>query len=82
MPPRAAQLIGEYHVRYVFYGARVLPSVRRHLSLTHLLADPRLRLVYSSVATCRPSGHDRPLGCPSTGSYVFGIAAAPRPPGG
>ncbi|HKC76551.1 MAG TPA: hypothetical protein VKF37_20470, partial [Chloroflexota bacterium] len=79
LPPRAAQLSAEDHVRYVFYGARVLPSVRRHLSLTRLLADPRLRLVYSSVATCRPNGHDRPLGCPSTGSYVFGIAAETQP---
>jgi hypothetical protein len=73
LPPRAAQLIGEYHVRYVFYGGRVLPSIRRHLSLARLLANPHLRLVYTGAATCRVDGMHTLLQCPSSGPYVFAI---------
>jgi hypothetical protein len=82
LPPRAAQLIAEDHVRYVFYGAHVLPSVKRHLSLARLLANPRLRLVYSGATTCRAGGSRTLLQCPSSRPYVFAIAATPRPPDG
>jgi hypothetical protein len=82
LPPRAAQLIAEDHVRYVFYGAHVLPSVKRHLSLARLLADTHLRLVYSGATTCRAGGSHTLLQCPSSRPYVFAIAAAPRPPDG
>jgi hypothetical protein len=81
LTPRAAQLIAEDHVRYVFYGAHVLPSVKRHLSLARLLADPHLHLVYSSVAGCRRD--DRAdTRCPATGSYVFAIGDNGQPMGG
>jgi hypothetical protein len=79
LPPRAAQLIAEDHARYVFYGARVLPSVRRHLSLTRLLADPHLRLVYSGATTCRADGSHTLPQCPSSEPYVFAIGGDGRP---
>jgi hypothetical protein len=75
LPPRAALFVRRYHVHYVFYGAVVRPGASRHLSLVRLLADPRLRLVYSSNSTCRTEGSYTPVQCPPTATYLFGITA-------
>jgi hypothetical protein len=81
LPPRAARFIRRYQVRYVFYGAGVRPGATRHLNLTRLLADARLRLVYSSVAACRQGARTGMGDCPSTGSYVFAIEDNGQPMG-
>lgn len=79
LPPRAAHYVSQYHVRYVLYAAGVLPEVRRHLNLSRLLADPRLRLVYSSAPRCRDGAARVPSLCPATGSYVFALGTASHP---
>ena len=78
MPPRAARFIRRYPVRYIFYGAGVRPGATRHLNLARLLADARLRLVYTSAATCRGDRGHGPMACPATASYIFALSA-PEP---
>ncbi len=72
VPPRAARYVAQYHIhaRYVFYGAAVPPGASRQLNLTRLLADPRLRLVYTSAPACRTSGTEL---CPTGQSYIFAL---------
>jgi hypothetical protein len=82
LPPRAAQFIRRYQVRYVFYGAQVRPGATRHLNLARLLADARLHLVYTSAAACRQGARAGMEDCPSTGSYVFAIQDNGQPMGG
>ena len=75
LPPRAIRYIDAYRVRYVFYGEEVRPGVIRHLNVTRLLADPRLRLVYTSEPGCHDIDHmTKTTRCPTTGSYVFSLA--------
>jgi len=76
LPPCAARFVAQYHVRYVFYGAIVRVYTRRTLALPRLLADPSLRLAYSSAPACRSSAAYNPAACPSTGSYVFALRTA------
>ncbi len=80
MPPHAAHLVDQDHVRYVFYGAGVRQGTARHLNLPHLLADPALHLVYTSAPACgKSSGGDRLTNsCPATGSYVFALVPVPN----
>jgi hypothetical protein len=80
MPPQVTRFIRENDIRYVFYGAGVRRGATRHLTLARLLADPHLRLVYSSVAACR-KGDRVGRRCPSTGSYVFAIEDNSQPRG-
>ena len=80
LPARARGFIHDHHVRYVFYGSTIRQvSARRHLSLPRLLADPSLRLVYSSAA-CRRGSAGGYMNCPTTGTYVFAIASASSTP--
>jgi len=71
LPPHAALFTERYRVGYVFYGAAILPEARRRLNLARLLADPGLRLVYSSAPTCPVVGARE--ACPRAGSYVFAL---------
>jgi len=71
--PRLACLLARYRARYVYYGAAVPPLAHRHLNVARLLADDRLRLVYSSVAVCRPERARSRGACPPAGSYVFAV---------
>ncbi len=75
VPPRAARYVARYqiHARYVFYGAAVPPGATRRLNLMRLLADPRLRLVYTSAPACRTSGAERTGSCPTGQSYIFAL---------
>jgi len=75
LPPRAARFVAQYHVRYVFYGAIVRVYTRRTLDLSRLLADPSLRLAYTSAAACRSGAAYSPAACPPNGSYVFALNA-------
>jgi hypothetical protein len=78
LPSRAARFITQYHVRYVFYGARIRVMATRHLNLPRLLADPYLHLVYSSASTCQDDNSRGPMACPASASYVFALNA-PKP---
>lgn len=73
LPPRAARFIALYHVRYVFYGAQIRPGTTRRLHLVRLLADPRLRLAYTSTLACRTSGTEHTGSCPTGQSYIFAL---------
>jgi hypothetical protein len=75
LPERVARFASQYHIHYIFYGAQVRPGTTRHLNLARLLADARLRLVYSSVPTCRHDVARASRACPATGSYVFTLPA-------
>jgi hypothetical protein len=77
-PARAARFISRYHVRYVFYGARIRVTATRHLNLSRLLADPYLHLVYSSASTCQDDNSRGPMACPASASYVFALNT-PKP---
>jgi len=76
LPPRAARFVAQYHVRYVFYGAIVRVYTRRTLDLPRLLADPSLRLAYTSAPACRSGAAHDPTACPPNGSYVFALRTA------
>ncbi len=73
VPPRAARYVARYQINahYVFYGAAVPPGATRQLNLVRLLADPRLRLVYTSAPMCRVAGAHGRTACPVGSSYVF-----------
>jgi len=71
LPPRATAYVGQYHPRYVFYGARVRPGATRHLNLARLLGDPLLRLVYSSSPACHAPAVENARPCPTGQSYIF-----------
>jgi len=71
LPARAASFVDRYHVHYVYYGAAVRPDAIRHLSLPRLLADPALRLVYTSALACRDDGRRSSAACRQPGAYVF-----------
>jgi len=75
LPPRAARYVAHYHIhaRYVFFGAAVPPGATRQLQLTRLLADPRLRLVYTSAPACRVAGPRDRTDCSHGVSYVFAM---------
>jgi hypothetical protein len=78
LPPAEVQLIREYHVRYVFYGAGLRAGARWHLNLARLLVDPRPCLVYTSATTCRAGARVTRVMCPMTASYVFHVTEANR----
>jgi len=73
LPPRAARYVARYqiHARYIFYGATVPPGATRQLNLARLLADPRLRLVYTSAPACHVASARGRTACPRGASYVF-----------
>ncbi len=73
LPARAGRFIERYRVLYVFYGAAVPPRATRHLSLSALLRDPRMRLVYASAPRCHGHGARQSPACPAAASYVFAI---------
>lgn len=79
LPPRAMRFVIAHNVRFVFYGAGLRPTATRHLNLGRLLADPQLRLVYSSAEGCRDTTDRAMAMCPATASYVFALHVANYP---
>lgn len=66
LPPSTRRTLQKDHVRYVYYGAVVMPRTVRHLVLSRLLRAPYLHLVYSSAPRTIPT--------PSSGAaYIFAL---------